>query len=151
MICMNCNSYADLVNFSWHGMACLQTFAWLFCCYLPARLFRNFTSITDKKQEKIAGNGTTWYKLVDGVTQLCLLYPDRALFQQMTARFISDLDYNTCHSVDNNHVMASDVWRIIFSIHFDVSNATSVCCDSRILATFTADEYSHHGSLLLKS
>ena len=20
MICMNCNSYADLVNFSWHGM-----------------------------------------------------------------------------------------------------------------------------------
>ena len=85
------------------------------------------------------------------MTQLCLLYPDRALFQQMTARFISDLDYNTCDSVDNNHVMASDVWRIIFSIHFDVSNATSVCCNSQIVATFAADEYSHHGSLLLKS
>ena len=59
MICMNCNSYADLVNFSWHGMACLQTFAWLFCYYLPACLFRNFTLITEKKQEKSTGNGGT--------------------------------------------------------------------------------------------
>ena len=33
-------------------LACLQTFVWFSCCYLPARLFRNFTFNQRKKAKE---------------------------------------------------------------------------------------------------
>ena len=42
------------------SLACLQTLIWFFCCYLPARLFRNFTSKKRKKGRQSTNWQMTW-------------------------------------------------------------------------------------------
>ena len=56
-------------------------FVWFFCCYLPARLFRNFTFNYRKKAEKKSRKRSNIVQLADGVTavaQLYALYSHRA-------------------------------------------------------------------------
>ena len=58
-------------------LACLQILVWFLRCYLPSRLFRNFTFNYRKKAREKPWKGRTYYNLADGVTasaQLHALY-----------------------------------------------------------------------------
>ena len=55
-------------------MVCLQTFIWFFCCYLPARLLRNFTFNYRKKAKKKSRKRSNIVQLAEGVTAVAQLY-----------------------------------------------------------------------------
>ena len=61
----------------------------------------------EKKLKSSPGNGRTYYNLEDGATalaQLCALYSDTTLFQLMTARAISKVNYKFLISLKNGTI-----------------------------------------------
>ena len=79
-------------------LAFLKTFFWFFCCYLPARLFRNFTFNYRKKAKKKSrkrSNIVQFGRWRDSFSSaLCSILSWSTLFQPMTVRVISELYYN---------------------------------------------------------